>query len=344
MNIVFDPAPVAGGFRMPGYWIWCGSVIKGEDGRYHMFASRWPKSLPMHPGWLAASEIVRAVSDHPAGPYVYQETVLGARSPAYWDGCSVHNPHIVKVDSTYVLYYMGTTYPFPLPDEEEPLLPNDPLVVVARANKRIGVATAPSVTGPWTRRDHPVLLPRPNYFDSFLVSNPAPCVHDDGSVKLIYKSRPYEGHSYGNMQLGLACAESVYGPYARQPEPLFPPAIHIEDPFIWRTARGYEMIAKDMDGSICGERYSGVHAWSANGEQWEMTTQPGEPVYSRRVRWDDGAERLMGNLERPFLLMEDGRPAWMFAATSDGSRGFYDCTETWNMAIPIREIVENDDE
>ncbi|MGV2786981.1 glycosyl hydrolase family 43, partial [Clostridium perfringens] len=37
MKIVFDPAPVAGGFRMPGYWIWCGSVIKGEDGRYHMF-------------------------------------------------------------------------------------------------------------------------------------------------------------------------------------------------------------------------------------------------------------------------------------------------------------------
>jgi hypothetical protein len=52
----------------------------------------------------------------------------------------------------------------------------------------------------------------------------------------------------------------------------------------------------------------------------------------------------MGNLERPFLLMEDGRPAWMFAATSDGTNGFHDCTETWNMAIPIRDIVENDNE
>ena len=141
-------------------------------------------------------------------------------------------------------------------------------------------------------------------------------------MKLIYKSRPYERHSYGNMQLGLACSKSVYGPYVRQPEPLFPPAIHIEDPFVWRTARGYEMIAKDMDGSICGERYSGVHAWSANGEQWKMTTKPGEPVYSRRVRWDDGTERLMGNLERPFCSWRtDVRPGCLLRHQT-GAAGF----------------------
>ena len=50
------------GFNMEGYWVWCGSVVKGEDGKYHMFASRWRKSLPMHPGWLLESEVVRAVS------------------------------------------------------------------------------------------------------------------------------------------------------------------------------------------------------------------------------------------------------------------------------------------
>lgn len=62
------PAPVGGGFSMEGYWVWCGSVIQGEDGRYHMFASRWPKTLPFHPGWGVASEIVRADSDTPRGP------------------------------------------------------------------------------------------------------------------------------------------------------------------------------------------------------------------------------------------------------------------------------------
>lgn len=33
------PAAKNGGFRMEDKMIWCGSVIKGEDGRYHMFAS-----------------------------------------------------------------------------------------------------------------------------------------------------------------------------------------------------------------------------------------------------------------------------------------------------------------
>jgi hypothetical protein len=43
------PAPLDGGFKMDGYWVWCGSVIKGEDGKYHMFASRWPSTTPFSP-------------------------------------------------------------------------------------------------------------------------------------------------------------------------------------------------------------------------------------------------------------------------------------------------------
>ena len=61
----FLPAPLNGGFAMEGYWVWCGSVARGEDGLYHMFASRWKNSLPFHPGWGVASEIVRAVSTTP---------------------------------------------------------------------------------------------------------------------------------------------------------------------------------------------------------------------------------------------------------------------------------------
>ena len=34
------PAPINGGFQDPDHWIWGASVIMGEDGRYHMFASR----------------------------------------------------------------------------------------------------------------------------------------------------------------------------------------------------------------------------------------------------------------------------------------------------------------
>lgn len=334
------PAPIGGGFRMEGYWVWCGSVIKAEDGRYHMFASRWPQNQPMHPGWLLGSEIVRASSDTPEGPYQFEEVVLPARGPQYWDGRMTHNPHITKIGDTYVLFYTGSTHPFEDPVEKLGL--NDPQVIVARANKRVGIATSKSIYGPWERRDTPILPTRPAHFDNFLTSNPAPCIGKDGSVLLMYKSRtykkpPYVGLLHSDMTLSVARAPQYEGPYrVVQEEPLFPPEkIHLEDPFIWHTGERYEMIAKDMNGNVCGEKYGGVHAFSPDGQHWTMCE--GERSYTRNILWDDGVVRTMGNLERPFILFdENGEPTHMFFATSNGTRGFYDATETWNMVIPLK--------
>ena len=47
---------------------WDGQIIKGPDGKYHMFASRWDQSRG-HRGWFG-SVAVHAVSDSPTGPYV----------------------------------------------------------------------------------------------------------------------------------------------------------------------------------------------------------------------------------------------------------------------------------
>lgn len=328
------PAPKNGGFRMEGYWVWCGTVVKGEDGRFHMFASRWPKHLPMHPGWLVASEVVRAVSDTPEGPYEFQEVVLPPRGAQYWDGRSTHNPHIIKHGDTYILYYMGSTHPLPdvLPGEDYNL--DDPRCIVARANKRIGIATSKSVFGPWERSDETIMPTRPGKFDSFLTSNPAPCVHEDGSVLLIYKARKYEGNVHGGMTIGVAKADHFTGPYKVVKEgPVFPPEFNLEDPFIWKTSEGYELIAKDMDGNICGEKHAGIHAYSKDGLDWHLFEDP--KAYSRDITWNDGTTQRMGNMERPFLLFQDGKPTHLFAATADGPGGFKNATMTWNMVIPI---------
>lgn len=71
-----DKAPRTPAFECEGYWSWGSSVVKGEDGKYHMFVSRFPKSLPFHPGWMIASEIVHAVSDIPEGPYQFSDIAL----------------------------------------------------------------------------------------------------------------------------------------------------------------------------------------------------------------------------------------------------------------------------
>ena len=70
-----------------------------------MFASRWPKKFPMHPGWLIASEVVRTSCDTPDGKYQFEEVVLPARGAQYWDGRATHGPQITKIRNRYVLYY-----------------------------------------------------------------------------------------------------------------------------------------------------------------------------------------------------------------------------------------------
>ncbi len=343
------PAPVGGGFAMEGYWVWCGSVIQGEDGRYHMFASRWPMDYPMHPGWMVASEIVRAVADTPVGPYKFQEVVLPARGAEYWDGRSTHNPLIMRADDGYVLYYMGSTHPFPDPANPSAMRHEDDLTVVARANKRIGVATAKSIFGPWQRSDTPLLCPRPGCFDNFFTSNPTVCIDRNGSATMIYKTRtyarpPYPAFLHGKMSFGVAKSKSCTSGFKQMLDaPLFSgdgyleAGFEVEDPFIWLDRDGYNLMAKDMNGRICGEAQGGVHATSADGISWKL--EKNKLFYSRHVLWDDGKVREMGNLERPFLLIEGGRPTHVFFATSDGTdgEGFINCTKTWNMVIPLKQ-------
>lgn len=114
------------GFYMKDYWVWCGSVIKGDDGKYHMFASRWPIDLPFKNHWLTNSEIVHAVSDTPEGPYEFSDVALPPRGEQYWDGKMTHNPAIRKHGDTYLLFYTGTTYKGDMPDEKHQVTSESP--------------------------------------------------------------------------------------------------------------------------------------------------------------------------------------------------------------------------
>jgi hypothetical protein len=53
---------------MKQWCYWDGQIIKGPDGKYHIFASRWDQAKG-HNGWLD-SVAVHAVSDKVTGPYV----------------------------------------------------------------------------------------------------------------------------------------------------------------------------------------------------------------------------------------------------------------------------------
>ena len=329
-----QPAPVVGGFSRPDHWVWCGSCVRGDDGRYHLFASSWTKSLSFHPHWLTQSCVVRAVADRPEGPYAYVDDVLPPRGPEHWDGRSTHNPTIHFHDGTYYLYYTGMTYDDPVPTPDAHCLDGSPLQQKARANQMIGLATAPSPEGPWHRPDEPLLRPRPGEWDALMTTNPAPCIHDDGRTLLAYKSTP--GHK-GKLQYGMAGAPAPEGPFKRlSDEPIFQfeSGDHVEDAYMWFNGDHYELIMKDMKGGICGERHAGVHATSEDGVRWTISDPP--LAYSRNLVWADGSRTTQGNLERPQLLIENGRPTHVFFATTSDGKHFRETSHTYNLAIPLK--------
>lgn len=333
-------APRTPAFESEGYWVWGSSVVKGEDGKYHMYVSRFPKSLPFHPGWMVASEIVHAVSDIPEGPYRFSEVALPARGSQYWDGRSTHNPRILKYNGKYYLIYMGSTHPFPDPTYDGLTL-DSPWCTVGRANKRVGLAIADNPYGPWKRFDEPILKTKPGTFYSFLTSNPSPIIQEDGSVLMIFKGRSYKGNgSYSDMCLGIAFAPTVEGPYTvlNNNQPIFQVdgQGEAEDPFLWKDEKGYHVIFKDHVAKFTGEKGGGVMAHSGDGIHWRIDNDP--KAYSRTVEWEDGKVEMQGQLERPFILFDEkGSPDYIFFATMDGIGGFENASKSWNMVIPIKK-------
>ncbi|WP_197479922.1 glycoside hydrolase family protein [Paenibacillus swuensis] len=334
------PAPKNGGFRMDDYFVWCGSVIQGEDGKYHMFASRWPKALGFGWQWLFNSEIVRAISDTPEGPYTFQEVVMERRHRSYFDAMNQHNPSIKYWKGTYYLYYFGTTFGGPVPEAGEFISPERAIEVWNR--KRIGVAVSTSVFGPWERMDQPLLEPRtPGHWDCTITTNPSAVIMPDGTTYMIYKSREY---AHAPLQLGIVKAPHPAGPFERlsdSPILQFDDGnIHVEDPYLWYQDDQFHVLMKDdfknNGGGITGEWGAGVYATSEDCVHWKLHPEP--LSYTRDVVWDDGTVTKQSNLERPNLLFHDGKPTHLFLATGNGDEPWDIQGVTWNMVIPLKTI------
>ena len=330
------PAPRHGGFRMADQWVWCGSVIRAQDGRYHMFASIWDKNIPFVPHWLTNSRIVRAVADTPIGPYQYCDEVLPPRVPAMWDGRMTHNPTIHHDGKQYLLFYTGTTYDGSTPSPQHIITHQHPQAQQARANQRIGVAVSKQIQGPWIRLDQPILEPRPGHWDAYMTANPAVVIEQDNSILLYYKSALDE---HGKLMYGLAKTDRWDACYQRVTDkPLFDfknTEAHIEDAYVWKEDGAYHMIFKDMTDQLTGEFHAGVQATSQDGIHWNLSQPP--KAYSRNVQWDNGSHTLQGALERPQMLLENGKSTHLFFATADGPGKVRNAHQTWTMVVPLAQ-------
>lgn len=325
------PSPKEGSFKMDGFIVWGGSVIKGEDGYYYMFASRWPKTEP-GVSWATNSEIVLAKSNKAEGPYEFQKVVLPPRGKEYWDGMMTHNPTIHYHKGKYLLFYIGLTYDFEKPEKET----TRTMYETVWNRKRVGLAIADSPYGPWIRMDKPLMEPRPDKWDAVVISNPAVAVHDDGSVLLIYKSAPvpYPARNQNRkLSFGVARADHYLGPYKRveeENEIVFNPKnCDVEDPYIWYDGEKYNMLTKTMYADFVGVKGGGIYATSNDGRNWFLSDEP--MAYDRNIEFEDGTKALFEKMERPQVLIQDGKITHVFFASKIlGGDGF-------NMVRPLKQ-------
>lgn len=303
-----------------GYYTWCGSYIKGDDGKYHVFYSRWKLEYGFVPGWVSHSEIAHAVSDNIDGPYVFKEVVIGARGREYWDGTTAHNPYIIEKDGKYYLYYMGTTAP---EGTAETPSSYSPQWYEYRNRQQIGVAVSDSLDGPWTRLDEPVLAPdtEPNEdgtskWDSMMVSNPALTVMPDGRILLIYKgvqdtTGGDNSKKNGVVKIGVAIADDPTGPFIRQDGLIFEGkgTLAAEDPFVWYSEKNekYYAVVRDAAASFTGIDGALVLFESDNGIT-DWLPAKNMLVLDNYITWEDGTTNN-SRVERPWLMFdENGDP------------------------------------
>lgn len=308
--------------ELEDYYVWDCSVVKA-DGRYHMFSSRWKKELGFGWNWLFNSEIIHCVSDTPQGPYEFQNVVLPRRGRQYFDGMNTHNTCIKEYNGKFYLYYMGCTYSGEIPQHMSEI--PDEYGAETWNRKRIGLAIADNIDGPYIRRDTPLLEPRDcSHWDCTITTNPSVAILPDGTTYMIYKSRQACGKP---LQLGIAVADRPDGVFERlTEEPILKfenEDFHMEDPFFWydEKRKKFCLIAKDdcKNGStgITGEWGSGFYAESDDCIHFEIAPHP--TVYTRNVNWQDGRKTVQGNLERPSILFdENGTPTYLFCASGNG--------------------------
>ncbi len=185
-------------FEDPDWFQWGGSIIRGDDGRYYLYYSRWKKKDGWLQ-WLTHSEVAIASSSTPHGPWRFERVALEGRGKGHWDEIQAHNPKIKRFGNRYYLYYISTR---PLKTRYE-----------TRNAQRTGVAIASHPLGPWKRLDHPLIDPSPPLMHTLTV-NPAIASKDGKHFVLMVKGdrRAWPGHAVPRVQ-AIATGTSPIGPF-----------------------------------------------------------------------------------------------------------------------------------
>ena len=310
-------------FRDPTYFNWCNSIIKGEDGKYHLFYSRWKRSYKFT-AWLTHSTIAHAVADRPEGPYQYVNTVVDFEKKKFKAGekITAHNPKIKYFNGKYYLYFISTHMDRDISNKELKATAKvgyshtnwKPL----RTNQRVFVACADKLEGPYAIQKEPLLEPTGPI--TTLVTNPAITQGHDGRYYLIIKGDKPGTNLFLRNQ-AMAISDYPDKGFVIQEKPVIQDW-DTEDMSIW-----YNQTNKMYYSFFHAHTYIGMMA-SKDGINWRKAYDFN--LKNKRIERTDGKDIVPSRMERPFVYTENDIPKCLAVAIMEGN-------DTYIVFMPIQE-------
>jgi len=214
---------------------WDGQILKGPDGRYHLFGSRWDQSKGHHGWW--SSNAVHAVSDNLYGPYVDK----GICWPDNRGGLG-HNVTALKMkDGRYAIVVSETR-------------PGD-------------VFVSDSLDGPWKHLGK--IQVADNEFKNLgAMSNVAIMLRPDGDYQIIARSGAIWISKEGILGPYVIQGKSIY--YQTTGIDLK----DLEDPAIWYSGGLYHVVVNGWSNRKAFHLTSvdGINDWKYRGLAYDPTT------------------------------------------------------------------------
>ena len=289
---------------------WGGSVVRGDDGLYHMYAAE----MTHHCGivvWLSNSQIRHAVATRADGPFEARDL-----AEPVWG----HEPTAARAPTGEYVLFWTASFGKDVPCSKKPCehcndgdsiidasptcLPDTRCTYTVPLLTYMSYARAPN--GPWSK---PEPLPSPpNMGDT----NFAPIIRDDGS--LIALGRPpwiWRAAHWRNVS-SYTFEQSAGG------------TIDGEDPFLYVDPRDPAVLHGLSHAG--GWDSSGGHVWSQDhGKTWSGFGDVA--AYGSLIEYEDGSYASLSRRERPHLIFDaDGVPV----ALTNGATDAWPCTHPEN--------------
>jgi len=360
LRSVLGEVDSAGIFYSKDHYTWCSSVIKAEDGNYHMFYSRWThgrRALDDDPmnyifngfsGWLKYSEIAHAVSANLNGPYHYTTTVLkGDGKASSWDRYTMHNPLIRKFGKYYYLFYVSNSFDNSFAISADKEVSRDwAHWLKYNCTQGIGVIKAKSIedllSGNYEKPAVPLM--KPDNINTFEVTtNPTVVEGPDRRYYMMYKSRK---PNVGNMTFYMAASKKPDGPYELVGEVFTSAEMACEDPCMWydkKRKRFYAAVKYYSHSKKLVPQFGALALiTSTNGLDWAAAAHP--LILLREMKKTNGKVVQLAHLERPFVVTDkNGQPIALFAAASisepsEGTDHPSFENNSFNVSFPIKEV------